>query len=170
MKRLLRNFSEKKIIFPIKIKCNNFFTQIFFPEDTKQSCKITEIPGVGRGVWQAAPWMEIPGRWGVWIFFGTTHYSWQLQSPLFTVETNMNLTDQTVMRSCYKPGKILSKARWEERTDALGKRSLCILVAVIRPQSLLSASSGNYFTRSVARSRDGLIAHFINKYDSPYQL
>ena len=27
----------------------------------------------------------------------------------------MNLTDQTVMRSCYKPGKILHNALWEPR-------------------------------------------------------
>ena len=33
-----------------------------------------------------------------------------------TVESTMNLTYQTVMRSCYKPGKILSDARWERRS------------------------------------------------------
>ena len=32
---------------------------------------------------------------------------------LFTVESTKNLTYQTVMRSCYKPGKIISNARWE---------------------------------------------------------
>ena len=31
------------------------------------------------------------------------------------LKSNMNLTDQTVMRSCYKPGKILYNARWEPR-------------------------------------------------------
>ena len=29
------------------------------------------------------------------------------------LQSNMNLTDQTVMRFCYKPGKVLSNARWE---------------------------------------------------------
>ena len=33
-----------------------------------------------------------------------------------TVESTMNLTYQTIMRSCYKPGKILSDARWERRS------------------------------------------------------
>ena len=33
-----------------------------------------------------------------------------------TVESTMNLTYQTVMRSCYKPGKILSDARWERKS------------------------------------------------------
>ena len=33
-----------------------------------------------------------------------------------TVESTMNLTYQTVMRSCYKPGKILSAARWERKS------------------------------------------------------
>ena len=28
----------------------------------------------------------------------------------------MNLTYQTVMRSCYKPGKILCDARWERKS------------------------------------------------------
>ena len=35
----------------------------------------------------------------------------------------MNLTYQTVMRSCYKPGKILLNARWE-RTSPEGRRIL----------------------------------------------
>ena len=42
-------------------------------------------------------------------------------SPLFTLESTMNLTHQTVMRSCYKPGKILLNARWE-RTSPKGRR------------------------------------------------
>ena len=33
-------------------------------------------------------------------------YSRSYESPLITVELTMNLTYQTVMRSCYKPGKI----------------------------------------------------------------
>ena len=40
-------------------------------------------------------------------------YSWSYESPLITVESTMNLTYQTVMRSCYKPGKIWLNARWE---------------------------------------------------------
>ena len=45
-----------------------------------------------------------------------------VDSPLFTkVENYMNLTDQTVMPSCYKPGKILFNARWE-RTSPEGRR------------------------------------------------
>ena len=35
----------------------------------------------------------------------------------------MNLTYQTVMRSCYKPGKILLNDRWE-RTSPEGRRIL----------------------------------------------
>ena len=33
-----------------------------------------------------------------------------------TVESTMNLTYQTVMRSCYKHGKMLSDARWERKS------------------------------------------------------
>ena len=33
-----------------------------------------------------------------------------------TVESTMNLTYQTVIRSGYKPGKILSAARWERKS------------------------------------------------------
>ena len=36
----------------------------------------------------------------------------------------MNLTHQTVMRSCYKPGKILLNARWERTSPEGG----CILI------------------------------------------
>ena len=32
------------------------------------------------------------------------------ESPLFIVESMMNLTFQIVMRSCYQPGKMLSYA------------------------------------------------------------
>ena len=35
----------------------------------------------------------------------------------------MNLTYQTVMRSCYKSGEILSNARWE-RTSPEGRRRI----------------------------------------------
>ena len=62
----------------------------------------------------------------------------------------MNLTYQTVMRSCYEPGKILSNARWEgtspegrrrirkgfpseARSDEKKKRLYYMLVVVIRP-------------------------------------
>ena len=31
----------------------------------------------------------------------------------------MNLIYQTVMRSCYKPGKILPNARWERKKETL---------------------------------------------------
>ena len=78
---------------------------------------------------------------------------------LFTVESTENLAYQTVMRSCYKPGKILLNARWE-RTSPKGRRiwrarlsqrgTKCreeretlslnyMLVTAIRPQSLPSA-------------------------------
>ena len=52
---------------------------------------------------------------------------------LFTVESTMNLTYQTVMRSCYKPGKIRSNARWE-RTLPKGLQRF-------------SGALDNYFTR-----------------------
>ena len=50
---------------------------------------------------------------------GTFHTPIQLiaRSPLFTVltvESTTNLTYQTVMRSCYKPGKILISNLWWE--------------------------------------------------------
>ena len=62
----------------------------------------------------------------------------------------MNLTYQTVMRSCYKSGEILSNARWERtspegrrrirkgfpseaRSDEKKKRLYYMLVVVIRP-------------------------------------
>ena len=38
-------------------------------------------------------------------------YSQSHKSTLFTVESTMNLTYQTVMRSSYKPGEILSNAQ-----------------------------------------------------------
>ena len=63
-----------------------------------------------------------------------------------SVYCTMNLTYQTVMRSCYKPGKILSNARWERtspegrrciqseaRSDEKKKRLYYMLVVVIRP-------------------------------------
>ena len=75
------------------------------------------------------------------------------ESPLCTAESTINLTYQTVMRSCYKPGKILNEnklrlpdGRWirkrsfpcqEEKETSLSLHY--ILVAVIRPQSLPSA-------------------------------
>ena len=42
-------------------------------------------------------------------------------ADLITVESTMNLTYQTVMRSCYKPVKMLLNARWE-RTSPEGRR------------------------------------------------
>ena len=67
-----------------------------------------------------------------------------------SVYYTMNLTYQNVMRSCYKPGKILSNARWEGtspegrrcirkgfprevRSDEKKKRLYYMLVVVIRP-------------------------------------
>ena len=44
------------------------------------------------------------------------------ESPLFTVESTLNLTYQPVMRQCYKPGKILSNAWLGERTSPEGRR------------------------------------------------
>ena len=44
-----------------------------------------------------------------------------LKINLFTVESNMNLTDQTVMRSFYKAGKILYNGQWE-RPSPRGRR------------------------------------------------
>ena len=41
----------------------------------------------------------------------------------FAFESNMNWTYQTVMRSFYKPGKILSNARWQ-RTSRIWKAKL----------------------------------------------
>ena len=43
------------------------------------------------------------------------------ESPLFTVESITNLIFQTVMRSCYQPGKILCNAWWE-RTSPEARR------------------------------------------------
>ena len=40
-----------------------------------------------------------------------------------TVESTMNLTYQTVVRSCYKPGEILLNARWKG-TSPEGRRIL----------------------------------------------
>ena len=40
-----------------------------------------------------------------------------------SVYCTMNLTYQTVMRSCYEPAKILSNARWE-RTSPQGRRRI----------------------------------------------
>ena len=54
---------------------------------------------------------------------------------LFTVESTENLTYQTVMRSCYKPGKIISNARWE-RTFPKGLQRF-------------SGALNNYFTRLI---------------------
>ena len=94
-------------------------------------------------------------------------YSRSYESPLFTVESTMKLTYQTVMRSCYKPGKILLNARWD-RTSPGGRRirkaklskrgTKC--VAVIGPQSLPSAvfpSIGYYITGFISWSNDGLL-------------
>ena len=52
---------------------------------------------------------------------------------LFTVESTKNLTYQTVIRSCYKPGKIISNAQWE-RTLPKGLQRF-------------SGALNNYFTR-----------------------
>ena len=49
----------------------------------------------------------------------TENSRWVPLSPLFTVESTMNLIYQTVMRSCYKPGKILPNARWERKKETL---------------------------------------------------
>ena len=60
------------------------------------------------------------------------------ESPLFTVETTLNLTYQPVMQQFYKPGKILSNAWSGERATHLEsfrprhevprrKKSLCII-------------------------------------------
>ena len=57
-----------------------------------------------------------------------------------TVESNMNVTDQTIMRTCYKPGKLFplvsgNERRPEDKTEELGaekSRSWCL-------QSLRSA-------------------------------
>ena len=51
------------------------------------------------------------------ICFGDT----MLKINLFTVESNMNLSDQTVMRSYNKAGKILYNAQWE-RPSPRGRR------------------------------------------------
>ena len=45
-------------------------------------------------------------------------YSRSYESPLITVESTMNLTYQTVIRSRYKPGKIWLNARWELASHA----------------------------------------------------
>ena len=65
------------------------------------------------------------------------------ESPLFTVESTINLTYQTVMRSCYKPGKILNEnklrlpdGRWirkrsfpsEARSAKKKKRQACLFI------------------------------------------
>ena len=83
----------------------------------------------------------------------------------FTVESMMNLTYQTVMRSCYRPGKILFDDRWERMPPGRIRKGKLfehekdmingglkigpnyfyplslyyMLVAFIRPQSLPSA-------------------------------
>ena len=65
------------------------------------------------------------------------------ESPLFTVESTMNLTYQTVMRSCYKPGKILPTAQWERTSpegDAFGKRSFPSEARLVRNHYLQRCS------------------------------
>ena len=63
-------------------------------------------------------------------------------------EQMMNWPYQTVKRSCYKPGKILSNARWERKSPEgrrfrkaklSGRGRKCREENVIRPQSLPSA-------------------------------
>ena len=87
-----------------------------------------------------------------------------------------NATYQTVMRSCCKPGKILSNAQWERKSpegDAFGKQSFPSEARSaekkkrpFRPQSLLSAvfrSIRQYFARLIRRSNDGLLDSTVQK-------
>ena len=46
-------------------------------------------------------------------------YSRLHESPLFTEELTMNLTYQTVMQLCYKPGKILPNTQWKAKLSLL---------------------------------------------------
>ena len=82
-------------------------------------------------------------------------------APVYCIiDYELDLSNQTVMRSCYKPGKILLNALWE-RTFPEGRRILKAklskratkCVAVIRPQSLPSAvfpNIGYYITRVIS--------------------
>ena len=86
-------------------------------------------------------WLWCPPWRGAWCTLGTEElfvalivvkfYSWV--SPLFTVESNTNLTYQTVMRSCYKSREIFSNAWWERTSwkAELSERGSCYSWTII---------------------------------------
>ena len=77
--------------------CWNFC--MFILLSLKSSKFITHFTGhEGQGAWELFV-MASEGK-----FYSRSH-----ESPLFTVESTKKLTYQTVMRSCYKSGKILNE-------------------------------------------------------------
>ena len=50
-------------------------------------------------------------------------YSRSHKSPMFTVESTKNFMYQTVMRLCYKPGKIFPDTPWKAKLSFLFFRS-----------------------------------------------
>ena len=58
-------------------------------------------------------WWQAKGK-----FYSRSH-----ESPLFTVESTINFTYQTVMRSCFKPGKILNESKSRPMGDEFGNEA-----------------------------------------------